>query len=281
MQAAATILTKRVAEIPGAVVHVESATEIDITAPTDKLTVFDGLTDSAKLNIRPVVDADACPANQLGIAICAWASPDLTAATGTATTQTAVTTPTSAPPLSEFPVGSGPKMPIQPAAKDKSGWAAWMTAAEGYAINRAGPTCAEIDYYAGMDDPDRPLLACDASGTIYLLQPTLVPGTEISDATSGSDTQNGQGWIVNVTFRSGGLAIWSTYTANNIGAQTAFTLDGEVVSAPVIQQPITTATTTISGSFTQQSANALADSLKFGALPLSFDVTVVRMSSGG
>jgi preprotein translocase subunit SecD len=195
-----------------------------------------------------------------------------TAATGTATTGTGGTaTSTSAPPMSAFPAGSDPKVPIQPAAKDASGWAAWMTAAEAYASSGGGPTCAQINYYAGLDDPKRPLLACDSSGTVYLLEATLVAGTEISDATSGFDTQNGQGWIVNVTFKSGGFSTWSSYTTNNVGTQTAFTLDGEVLSAPVIQQPITTATTTVSGSFTQQSAKALADSLKFGALPLSFE----------
>jgi preprotein translocase subunit SecD len=195
-----------------------------------------------------------------------------TPSTGTATTGTGGTaTSTSAPPMSAFPAGSDPKVPIQPAAKDASGWAAWVTAAEAYATSGGGPTCAQINYYAGLDDPKRPLLACDSSGTVYLLEATLVAGTEISDATSGFDTQNGQGWIVNVTFKSGGFSTWSSYTTNNVGTQTAFTLDGEVLSAPVIQQPITTATTTVSGSFTQQSAKALADSLKFGALPLSFE----------
>ncbi len=163
-------------------------------------------------------------------------------------------------------------MPTQPAAKDAAGWAAWMTAAQAYSTSGGGPTCTQIQYYAGLDDPNRPLLACDTTGTtIYLLDTTLVAGTEISDATSGFDTQNGQGWIVNVTFKSGGFSTWSTYTTNNVGKQTAFTLDGEVLSAPVIQQPITTATTTVSGSFTQQTAKSLADSLKFGALPLSFE----------
>ena len=49
------------------------------------------------------------------------------------------------------------------------------------------------------------------------------------------------------------------------------TLDGQVISAPRISGPITTPATEISGSFTQASAAALANSLKFGALPLAFD----------
>jgi preprotein translocase subunit SecD len=186
---------------------------------------------------------------------------------GTAAPQT-----TQAPPLSAFPPGSDPKVPIQPAAKDATGWADWMTAAEAYSTSGGGPTCSQIQYYAGLDDPNRPLLACDTNGTtVYLLDKTLVPGTEISDATSGFDTQNGQGWVVNVAFKSSGFATWSSYTVDNVGKQTAFTLDGEVLSAPTIQEAITTTTTQVSGSFNQQSAKDLANSLKFGALPLSFE----------
>jgi preprotein translocase subunit SecD len=178
---------------------------------------------------------------------------------------------TSPPPKSVFPTGSDADVPTQPAGKDASGWAAWQTAASALA-NGGGPTCAQIEYYQGLDNPDKPLLACDEAGTyVYLLDKTLIPGTEISDATSGLDTQGGHGWVINVTFKSGGFSTWSTYTTGHVGTQTAFTLDGQVLSAPSINEPITTATTMVSGSFTQTSAKSLADSLKFGALPLAFD----------
>ena len=74
-----------------------------------------------------------------------------------------------------------------------------------------------------------------------------------------------------MTFKSEGYATWSSYTASHTGTLTAMTLDGQVVSAPRISGPITTPGTEISGSFTQESAAALANSLKFGALPLAFD----------
>jgi len=73
-----------------------------------------------------------------------------------------------------------------------------------------------------------------------------------------------------VTFNSAGYKTWSNYTANNVGKQTAFTLDGAVISSPSISGPINTVTTMITGSFTQNSATALANSLNFGALPLNF-----------
>jgi preprotein translocase subunit SecD len=74
-----------------------------------------------------------------------------------------------------------------------------------------------------------------------------------------------------MTFKSDGYSTWSSYTATHTGTLTAMVLDGQVISAPRISGPITTPGTEISGSFTQDSAAALANSLKFGALPLAFD----------
>ena len=201
-----------------------------------------------------------------------------TGATGTANPTAPVT---SKPPASVFPAGSNPEVPTQPKGTDAASIQAWETAASAYAKG-GGPTCAQIEYYQGLDDPNKPLLACDQGNSyVYLLDKTLIPGTQISDATSGYDTQGGQGWIINVTFKSEGFKTWANYTAAHydtsggtnppVGSLTAFTLDSEVLSAPVIRQPINTATTTVSGSFTQASAKSLADSLKFGALPLAFD----------
>jgi preprotein translocase subunit SecD len=115
------------------------------------------------------------------------------------------------------------------------------------------------------------LIACSDDGTaIYLLDKTLIAGTQIDTATSGQSSQ-GAGWVVNMTFKSDGYSTWSSYTATHTGTLTAMVLDGQVISAPRISGPITTPGTEISGSFTQVSAAALANSLKFGALPLAFD----------
>ncbi len=206
------------------------------------------------------------------------------AATPTGTTKATAnpTAPaTEAPPASAFPAGSDPGVLTQPAGSDQAAFTAWETAAKAYA-NGGGPTCAQIEYFQGLDVPDKPLLACDQSGqVVYLLAQTLIPGTQISDATSGFDTQGGHGWIINVTFKADGFKTWSNYTTAHYDrtggtnpppdSMTAFTLDSQVLSAPVINEPITTPGTQVSGSFTQQSAKSLADSLKFGALPLAFD----------
>ena len=67
---------------------------------------------------------------------------------------------------------------------------------------------------------------------------------------------------------------WADFTAANIGTQTAFTLDSQVVSAPQIQEAIPGGRTQISGGdppFTADSAKTLANVLKYGSLPLSFE----------
>jgi preprotein translocase subunit SecD len=166
---------------------------------------------------------------------------------------------------------SNPQNPDQPASAAVS--AAWVTAAT-TAVTNNSVSCKDVEKTQGLDVADLPLLACGGSdpslqGSVLLLDKTLIPGDQISSASSGLN-QQGQGWIINVTFDSAGYKTWANYTANNIKKQTAFTLDGVVISDPEIQQAITTTTTQISGTFTQASATDLANSLNFGALPLNF-----------
>lgn len=172
--------------------------------------------------------------------------------------------------------GSDTANPNQPAAKTAAGWAAWLTAAQS-AVQGSSVACSDVSKSAGLDDPNRPVLACadpeagqSLLGAVLVLDKTLVPGDQISGATAGLDTSGVGGWLINVTFNNAGYKTWSTYTANNVHKQTAFVLDGVVISDPQIQQAINTVTTQVSGSFNQKSATALADSLNFGALPLSF-----------
>ena len=88
-------------------------------------------------------------------------------------------------------------------------------------------------------------------------------------AQAAQNTQ-GAGWVIDVTFKSDGAAIWGDYTSKNVGKNVAFVLDGEVVSAPTIQGPIF-GTTQITGQFSQAEAQNLAGILRYGSLPLSFE----------
>jgi len=149
----------------------------------------------------------------------------------------------------------------------------------------ASLTCAPNakDTLEGNDDPKLPLVACGDHDTYkYLLEPEFLPGTEIADANSSYNTQNGQ-WVVNLSFKSEGTKVWADFTTKNTGQQAAFVLDTQVVSAPNIQVAIVDGNTQITGKFTQAEAKDLADILKYGSLPLSFassDATTVSATLG-
>ncbi|GAB92796.1 protein translocase subunit SecD [Gordonia rhizosphera] len=129
------------------------------------------------------------------------------------------------------------------------------------------------DPLLGNDLPDQYLVACSQDGKeVYLLGPEIIDGRDIKDASAGT-TQQAGAWIVQVEFKGEAQDFWPTYTAQNIGKQTAFVLDTRVVSAPQIQGAITTPATEISGNFTQQEAKDLANVLKYGSLPLSFEAS--------
>ncbi|WP_199191561.1 protein translocase subunit SecD [Amycolatopsis sp. CA-126428] len=146
-------------------------------------------------------------------------------------------------------------------------------------------TCAPNakDPLEGNDDPRLPLVACGDHDTYkYLMEPEFLPGTEIADANSSYNSQNGQ-WVVNLSFKSEGTKIWADFTTKNVGQQAAFVLDTQVVSAPNIQVAIVDGNTQITGKFTQAEAKDLSDILKYGSLPLSFassDATTVSATLG-
>ncbi|MEV6873157.1 protein translocase subunit SecD [Amycolatopsis sp. NPDC051128] len=149
----------------------------------------------------------------------------------------------------------------------------------------ASLTCAPNakDPLEGNDDPKLPLVACGDHDTYkYLLEPEFLPGTEIADANSAYNSQNGQ-WVVNLSFKSEGTKIWGDFTSKNVNQQAAFVLDTQVVSAPNIQVAILDGNTQITGKFTQSEAKDLSDILKYGSLPLSFassDATTVSATLG-
>ena len=129
---------------------------------------------------------------------------------------------------------------------------------------------------------DQPLITCDFSDTVkYLLGPVEVPGSDIADAgasmvISSTGASTGQ-WAVDLSFNAAGTAAFGEVTSrlNGLtGAQNQFAivLDGKVLTAPSTNAAITTGNAQITGGFTQDSAKTLADQLKYGALPIGFQV---------
>ncbi|MDN3022374.1 protein translocase subunit SecD [Streptomyces sp. S.PB5] len=122
----------------------------------------------------------------------------------------------------------------------------------------------------------------------YLLGPAAVAGTEVDKAQAVYDTQTAAGWQVTMDFNKSGAKKFADITAKlaqNTQPQNEFgiVLDGEVVSSPYVSQSITGGQAQISGSFTQDEAQGLANMLSYGALPLSFQeqsVTTVTAALG-
>ncbi|TWH17206.1 preprotein translocase subunit SecD [Rhodococcus rhodochrous J45] len=193
-----------------------------------------------------------------------------------AETPEAPTEPTGAPESTgapEVPENDGSLTPQEQAAADIAAAKATRQS-EDPAVQQAAALaldCSAADPLAGNDDPALPLVACSTDGTaIYLLGPSIIDGQQIDDATSGFNQQQSR-YEVSLTFDSEGSNTWAQFTAANIGQQAAFVLDSKVVSAPVIQgaTPAGSATS-ITGQFTNTQAAELANTLKYGSLPLSF-----------
>jgi preprotein translocase subunit SecD len=131
--------------------------------------------------------------------------------------------------------------------------------------------CNDEDVLAGNDDPNLPLVTCSQDHKeVYLLDKSIISGEQIKTADSGLDQQRGE-YIVTVQFNDEASRIWADFTAANVGTQTAFVLDSQVVSAPEIQEAIPGGRTQITGRFTSDTARELANVLKYGSLPLSFE----------
>jgi len=125
---------------------------------------------------------------------------------------------------------------------------------------------------------DQPLITCDtANSAKYILGPVEMDGSSVDNATNGMDPQNGT-WSVNLQFDSEGAKTFGEISERLYGAQApmnqfAFVLDGKIISAPSMNAVITDGRPSISGGgIDQDTSKVLADQLKFGALPLSFEV---------
>ncbi len=143
--------------------------------------------------------------------------------------------------------------------------------------------CADIEP-GRVTPPDEPLLTCDRDlANRYLLGPADVVGTDIATATAGIP-QGGVGWQVNLEFTAEGADKFFTSTQQLSSQQPpqdqfAIVLDGLVVSAPQVNEPIPGGRAQITGQFTQAEATALANVLQYGALPLAFEVSDVTSVS--
>lgn len=141
--------------------------------------------------------------------------------------------------------------------------------------------CSAPDDVTSAPD-DEPLVTCDNDGAAkYILGPVEVSGADISNATSGL-ASNSQGtttgeWAVNLSFNGAGTKDFGSVTNRLVKLtqpqnQFAIVLDGTVITAPTTNSAITNGKAQITGNFTADSSKTLADQLKYGALPINFQV---------
>ena len=146
------------------------------------------------------------------------------------------------------------------------------------------------DPLAGSDKADLPLVSCDPTSGQPLLLDEVPLLTGVTDAdgprltgeqidtnraiTGGFNPQSSQMEISFAFSQAGepnGSETWAHLTSEMLQKQIAITLDSQVISAPVIQSPTPVGSaTSITGNFTQEEAEGLANNLRYGALPLSF-----------
>jgi len=131
------------------------------------------------------------------------------------------------------------------------------------------------------DVANKPLVTCDpATGEVQILSPTIIPGTDVSSA-EAVIPQGQVSWVVALELKGEGKKTFSTVTdalfnqlnaGNDQASRFAVVLDGEVLTAPTTNGHFTDGKSQISGSFTATTSKALANQLKYGALPLTFSV---------
>ncbi len=128
------------------------------------------------------------------------------------------------------------------------------------------------------DEPDGEIIACSSDGAEkYHLAPAKVVGTDVKGANATRAQLTGE-WQVIVNFTGAGQNKFTALTEATLQKRVAVVLDGVAISAPTIQSVIP-GDAQITGSFTRSSAQGLANTLKFGALPLSFEPGQVAVVS--
>jgi SecD/SecF fusion protein len=123
--------------------------------------------------------------------------------------------------------------------------------------------------------PGYEIVSSKDGGDELLNENVELGGELLTNAQPGYDQQTGRP-VVSFQFNTQGAIRFGEVTSKSVGKRFAIVLDNQVITAPVIQQPITGGSGQISGNFTPQSANDLAVLLRAGALPATLDVAEER-----
>ena len=130
----------------------------------------------------------------------------------------------------------------------------------------------------GIKDPDK---AIETIGKTAMLEfkdeegNTLLNGSDLKDAQAAMNQQNNQ-CVVTLEFSDEGTKKFADATMKNVGRQIAILLDGEVLTDPVVREPILGGNAEISGQRDLEEAQRLAVLLRSGALPVKVNIIETR-----
>ncbi|MFD8302579.1 protein translocase subunit SecD [Streptomyces sp. NPDC059690] len=319
MDTAVAIMNRRVngLGVSETEVQTQGSSNIIVNIPrgTNSKEARDQVGTTAKLYFRPVLttevsggSATASPSPSTSGSPSAKATDKGQKATGTSTPSSsaspsatatsqgrAVTDALKADATPSATASSGSKTSASP-TPSASGSSAAGTAAAKLQAQYAALDCTKktVQTTAGKNaKASEPTVACgkNSSGQWqkYILGPAGVDGTDVKKAQAVFNTQSSAGWTVTMEFTSKGAKKFGDITgelAKNQPPQNQFAivLDGNVVSDPRVSEALTGGSAEITGSFSQQEAQGLANMLSYGALPLSFkeqSVTTVTAALGG
>ena len=151
----------------------------------------------------------------------------------------------------------------------------------------SAPSLAEILANQDANDPNATVVLLGKNGDVYSAGPAGASGLVFSNDASAEINNGTWSVVVGLLKGSAGEDIWNALSTRCFNkdetcptGQIAIVLDGEVISAPVVQQAVFTGgTVQISGSFTEAEARDLAKILEFGAVPVKFSVATVQTVS--
>ena len=204
---------------------------------------------------------------------------------GTVNTATDTTLPGATTVVdSTLPAASGPGSSRRVAATTVPPTTSPTTVA---ATPGSAPSLAEILASQDANDPNATVVLLGKNGDVYSAGPAGASGLVFSNDAAAEINNGTWSVVVGLLNGSAGEDIWNALSTRCFNkdetcptGQIAIVLDGEVISAPVVQQAIFTGgTVQISGSFTEAEARDLAKILEFGAVPVKFSVATVQTVS--
>ena len=130
----------------------------------------------------------------------------------------------------------------------------------------------------GIKDPDKAIQTIGKTAMLEFKDEegnTVLTGTDLKDAQAATNPQTNQ-HVVNLEFSDEGGKKFADLTMQNVGRTIAILLDGEVLTAPNVREPILGGKAEISGQKTLEEAQQLAVLLRSGALPVKVNIIETR-----